>query len=418
MVSPVRGQSVLAIIPARGGSKSIPRKNIKLLHGIPLIAYSIAAGLQANRVNRVIVSTDDDEIAKTARRFGTEVPFMRHTELALDDTPDLPVFQHALTWLRKHENYIPDVIVQLRPTSPFRPPKLVDQAVDILLDNKTADSVRTVIPSGQNPYKMWRAAKNGYINPLLKATGIAEPYNAPRQKLPLTYWQTGHVDAIRYKTIMTKSSMSGRRILPVILDPRYAIDIDTEADWSYAEWFMDHLNLSIVRPEYSIGPSLGLLEKLRLLVLDFDGVLTDNRVMINAKGEEAVIAHRGDGSGIARLKDAGMKIIVLSTETNPIVEARCRKLKIDFIQGLSDKLSALKLLVKKYKVPLDEVAYMGNDVNDLACMQSVGMPIAVADAAPEALAAAKWITTRPGGYGAVREVADILMEKTFGKNIR
>lgn len=244
----VKGAPVLAIIPARGGSKSTPGKNIKLLNGIPLIAYSIAAALQAKVVSRVIVSTDDEEIAQIARGFGAEVPFIRPGKLALDDTPDLGVFEHALRFLKEHENYIPDMIVQLRPTSPFRPPVFVDKAVEILLKDRTADCVRAVVPSGQNPYKMWRFDKKGHMKPLLKAPGIAEAFNMPRQKLPATYWQTGHVDVIRYKTIMTKGSMTGGRILPLLLDPRYAIDIDTESDWSRAEWLMDHLELPIVRP--------------------------------------------------------------------------------------------------------------------------------------------------------------------------
>lgn len=243
----VKGAKVLAIIPARGGSKSFPRKNIKLLHGIPLIVYSIAAGLQAKSVTRVIVSTDDEEIARIARECGAEISFLRPASLARDETPDLPVFQHALKWLKEHENYVPDVIVQLRPTSPFRPAGLVDEAVSILLDDKRADCVRAVVPSGQNPYKMWRLGKRGYLHPLLEAPGIDEPYNMPRQKLPLTYWQTGHVDVIRYRTLI-KGSMSGDRILPLILDPRYAIDIDTESDWSRAEWLMERLKLLIIRP--------------------------------------------------------------------------------------------------------------------------------------------------------------------------
>ena len=238
---------ILAIIPARGGSKSLPRKNIRLLHGIPLIAYSIAAGLQAKKVNRVIVSTDDKEIAEIARKWGAEVPFMRPSEIAQDDTTDLPVFQHALKWLFKHENYKPNIIVQLRPTSPLRPLGCVDNAIDILLKNK-ADSVRTVIPSGQNPYKMWLLNKKGYMSPLLTVPGISEPYNMPRQKLPSTYWQTGHIDAIRYETIMTGNSMSGKRIFPLVLDPIYAVDIDTESNLNNAQKAMENPRLSIVRP--------------------------------------------------------------------------------------------------------------------------------------------------------------------------
>src|SRR3989344_2978370 len=247
MDSMVNDIKILAIIPARGGSKSLPRKNIRLLHGIPLIAYSIAAGLQAKKVNRVIVSTDDKEIAEIARKWGAEVPFMRPSEIAQDDTTDLPVFQHALKWLFKHENYKPNIIVQLRPTSPLRPLGCVDNAIDILLKNK-ADSVRTVIPSGQNPYKMWRINKKGYMTPLLSVPGIAEPYNMPRQKVPSTYWQTGHIDVIRYETIVNKNSMSGKNILSLILDPIYAVDIDTQTNLNNAEKVMDNPRLSIVRP--------------------------------------------------------------------------------------------------------------------------------------------------------------------------
>lgn len=239
---------VLVIIPARGGSKSLPRKNIRLLQGIPLIAYSIAAGLKAKLVTRVIVSTDDQEIAEIARGYGAEVPFIRPSTLAADDTPDLPVFQQALEWLKKQENYVPDIIVQLRPTSPFRLPNFVDQAVSMLLADSGADSVRSITPSGQNPYKMWRFDKTNYLSPLLKVPSLAEPYNSPRQKLPDTYWQTGHIDVIRHKTIMEQGSMSGKNILPVIIDPLYAIDIDKEFDLIRAEWLMDHFKLSIVRP--------------------------------------------------------------------------------------------------------------------------------------------------------------------------
>lgn len=248
MDSMVRTHDVLAIIPARGGSKSIPHKNIKLLNGIPLIAYSIAAGLQAQNVNRVIVSTDDKKIADIARHYGAEVPFIRPAQFAHDQTTDLPVFLHALSWLAKNEQYEPDMIVQLRPTSPIRPPDCVDTAINILISNSNADSVRAVIPSGQNPYKMWRLDNQGHMSPLLKVTGISEPYNAPRQNLPVTYWQTGHIDVIRRTTITTKHSMTGDHIMPIQINSRYAIDIDTEYDWNRAEWLLKHFDLPIILP--------------------------------------------------------------------------------------------------------------------------------------------------------------------------
>lgn len=244
---------ILAVIPARGGSKSIPRKNIKLFGGYPLIAYSIAAGLKAKAVNRVILSTDDEEIAGVARGYGAEVPFLRPAELAQEQTQDLAVFEDLLTRLKKHEGYCPDLIVQLRPTSPLRPPGCVDEAVSLLLKDNRADSVRAVVPSGENPYKMWRI-EDGYMVPLLDSE-FSEHYNMPRQKLPATFWQTGHIDVIRYETIVKKHSMSGGIILPYILDSSYAIDIDNLQQWELGEWMLTHTNLEIVRGEDPPGLS-------------------------------------------------------------------------------------------------------------------------------------------------------------------
>ena len=152
-----------------------------------------------------------------------------------------------------------------------------------------------------------------------------------------------------------------------------------------------------------------MLRGLQLLVLDFDGVLTDNRVLVHEDGTEAVWCHRGDGWGIARLRDAGMQIVVLSTETNGVVAARCRKLGIDCVQGQDDKGAALRLLLQTRAVAASRVAYVGNDVNDLDCLQAVGVPIAVADATAPARAAALFVTSLPGGFGAVREVADWIL---------
>jgi len=146
-----------------------------------------------------------------------------------------------------------------------------------------------------------------------------------------------------------------------------------------------------------------------LLVLDFDGVLTDNRVLVDETGREAVWCHRGDGWGIARLREAGLTVVVLSTETNPVVSARCRKLGIRAIQGQADKEAALVALAAELELNPAQVAYVGNDVNDLTCLAWAGLPLAVADAEASVRAVARRVTTRRGGYGAVREVADWLL---------
>ena len=187
----VKKPEVLAIIPARGGSKGIPRKNIKDFAGYPLIAYSILAGLRSKLVTRTIVSTDDEEIAAVAREWGAETPFLRPDEFARDNTTDLPVYKHALEWLYEHEGYRPDVVVQLRPTSPIRPLTCVDDAVGLLLANPIADSVRGVVPAGQNPFKMWKIEPEGRMIPLVGVPGITEPYNAPRQILPMPTGRPG-----------------------------------------------------------------------------------------------------------------------------------------------------------------------------------------------------------------------------------
>jgi len=225
---------VLCLIPARGGSKSIPRKNIRSFAGHPLIAYSIVAGKTAATVTRVIVSTDDEEIAKVAQSYGAETPFLRPEDISLDDTPDLPVFQHALKWFADQENYKPDVVVQLRPTSPLRRVEQIDQCVYRLLEHPEADSVRTVCTPFQNPYKMWRIEQGSFMKPII-ASDIPEAYNQPRQALPVVYWQTGYVDAVWSITVTQKNSMTGDRILPVVIDPEDWIDIDSPDDWLRAE---------------------------------------------------------------------------------------------------------------------------------------------------------------------------------------
>jgi N-acylneuraminate cytidylyltransferase len=241
---PIVESEVLAIIPARGGSKSIPRKNIRPFAGHPLIAYSIAAGQAAATVSRVIVSTDDEEIAAIARRYGAEAPFLRPVEFSRDDTPDLPVFQHALRWLEENEDYLPEIVVQLRPTSPFRRALHIDQAVLRLVERPEADAVRTVCIPFQNPFKMWKIDAEGFMRPLVE-TGFSEPYNMPRQALPEVYWQTGYVDAAWSDTVLAKNSMTGDRILPLVIGAEEWIDIDSPDDWRRAERLLENGEISL-----------------------------------------------------------------------------------------------------------------------------------------------------------------------------
>jgi N-acylneuraminate cytidylyltransferase len=243
---------VLALIPARGGSKSIPRKNIGNFAGHPLIAYSVRAGLASETVSRVVLSTDDEEIAEVAQRYGAEVPFLRPAQYSRDDTPDLPVFQHALDWMAQHESYQPEIVVQLRPTSPFRRVRHIDDAVYRLIEHPEADAVRTICVPFQNPYKMWSIGPDGFMRPLLQ-TNHLEPYNLPRQVLPEVYWQTGYVDAVWADTILSKDSMTGERILPLVIDPSEWIDIDSADDWRRAERLLETGEITLEDLGFHLG---------------------------------------------------------------------------------------------------------------------------------------------------------------------
>ena len=232
---------ILAIIPARGGSKSIPKKNIRPFCGKPLITCSIQTALACPSINRVVVSSDDQDIIDVAIEYGAEVPFVRPKELAKDDTLDLPVFIHCLDYFKQHEGYEPDILVQLRPTSPLRTVNMIEKGIQKLIVNPNSDSVRVVCEPSQNPYKMWIIGDDGFLCPLLNIN-IDEPYNQPRQNLPDVYWQNGYVDITRRATILEKNSMTGDKILPLVVDNKEIVDIDSEITFKLAEIMYSLMN--------------------------------------------------------------------------------------------------------------------------------------------------------------------------------
>jgi YrbI family 3-deoxy-D-manno-octulosonate 8-phosphate phosphatase len=354
------------------------------------------------------VSTDDEEIAEVARSWGAETPFMRPAELSQDGTLDLPVFQHALNWLDRHENYHPDAIVHLRPTSPVRPPDLVDRTIQVLMAHPAADSVRGITLASQNPFKMWLLdGEDQPIRPLMAVPGIDESYNAPRQLLPTAYFHCV-IDAMRSNTILKLNSMSGQTILPVLFDPAYDVDLDTPDDWRLAEERIIRAGPLMVWPVQSRRP---MPEKVQLVVLDFDGVVTDNRVWVDQDGREMVAANRSDSLWLNILREKGIQVFVISTETNPVVAVRCRKMNIPYIQGENDKETALKKLLRERSIDAASAVYCGNDVNDLPCFPLVGWAVAVADSVPEVARQADFVLTQPGGYGAVRELCELILDR-------
>jgi N-acylneuraminate cytidylyltransferase len=226
---------VLAVVPARGGSKGIPRKNLQLLAGKPLVAHAVETGLAAKLVTRVLCSTDDPQIAEAARSAGAEVPFLRPAELARDTSEDWPVFVHTLNWLEQHDNWRPDLIVNLRPTSPLRTPRHVDGAIELLL-RTGADSVKAVCLARQHPHKMWLRQPDGCIEPYLKtAFRLSRGPDVPRAELEEIYWQNGVVDVTRREVILERGVMIGPRVAGLVTELHESIDIDTPVDLAMAE---------------------------------------------------------------------------------------------------------------------------------------------------------------------------------------
>jgi len=226
--------NIYTVIPARGGSKSVPRKNIKPLNGHPLIKYSIDYSNASSLVNRTIVSTDDEEIADIAKGLGADVPFMRPQSLGGDLVQDYPVVMHALITLEEIYEEMIDIIILLRPTSPLRPSNLIESGISLLKNNPAATSVRAVASSTEHPYRQW-GMQDGYIigfsNDL---TSKIEPFNLPRQELPKVFFQTGDIEIIRRQTLKN-GSISGDRILPLTINSDQVYDIDSQEDFDLAE---------------------------------------------------------------------------------------------------------------------------------------------------------------------------------------
>ncbi len=225
---------VLAVIPARSGSKSVIDKNIRPINGKPMLAYSIEHAKASKYVTRIILSTDSEKYAEIGRSFGAEVPFIRPSEFATDSALDIDVFRHALFFLKEKQNYFPDIVVQLRPTYPIRQPEDIDSMVEMLINDPNADSVRCIAPAKEIAYKMWRKSSNGRIIPLLD--DIDEAYNMPRQALPKIYYQNACIDVVRATVITEQNSMSGKNVLGYEMNHNF--DIDTEQDFASASAYL------------------------------------------------------------------------------------------------------------------------------------------------------------------------------------
>lgn len=236
-----QSKGVYALIPARGGSKAVKKKNLQKIAGKSLLQITIEQALACKEIDRVYVSTDCPEIKAAALQFGALVPFLRPAEFSGDLSPDIEAFLHWLDYLDSQKEALPETVVHLRVTSPFRTMSNITDALHILRSHPEADSVRSVTVPSENPFKMWRVGENGYLSPLVDSQ-ISEPYNLPRQALPPVWWHSGTIDVIRTRVLREQKSMTGRCILPLVVSAREALDINKPADLRYAEFLLESRN--------------------------------------------------------------------------------------------------------------------------------------------------------------------------------
>ncbi len=382
--------NIVAIIPARGGSKRIAHKNLATVAGRPLIAHTILRAKQAERVQEVYVSTEDEKIAEISQLYGAKVVW-RPLDISTDEATSESALLHVLDNRIQNGLHDPDLVVFLQCTSPIRRPYDIDRAVDTLVLEK-ADSLFSAC---ENNRLIWKVEDG-------KPYSINYNYHKRQreQDMKMQYRENGSIYVFRPEILRRQRNRLGGKIAIYEMDYWSSFQIDTPEHIELVEWI---LTCS------SFKTNMEWPHQIELAVFDFDGVMTDNSVIVTEKGEEAVLCDRGDGWGVAKLLEAGIPMLVLSTETNPVVAARCAKLNLPFQQGLGDKRTFLADYLKKHGIHSTNVIYVGNDLNDLECFNLVGWPVAVADAHPSLIAASKWVLSHQGGKGAIRELCDKLL---------
>ncbi len=380
--------SAIAIIPARGGSKGIPNKNLQTVGGITLLARTVSACLKSDSITAVYVSTDSDEIAAVALKSGAQV-IRRPADISGDTASSESALLHALNEIEKTSS-LPSNVLFAQCTSPFISHTDIDGILQLLKDH---DSALTVTP---NHAFIWRRDNSG------NAIGINHDsaIRLPRQQLDPEFKETGALYAMN----IGQFRKSGHRFFGRI--GMYEVPVDRSMEIDDPE----DLRLANTLEIQEKGmPSRESLQSIKAIVFDFDGVMTDDQVYITETGQEMVMASRSDGMGISALRNAGLKLLILSKERNPVVARRAEKLQIEVIQACDNKLEALTKWLSKNQLLLSQCAYVGNDINDLQCMQAVKLAIAPIDAHPQATQAAHWRLTRAGGKGAIRELSDAII---------
>ena len=385
----------IAIIPARGGSKGVPRKNVRPVAGKPLIAWNIEAARNARMVDEVYVSTDDGEIAAISERYGAKV-VRRPAEISGDTASSESALLHVIDTLAA-QGVNPEEIVFMQCTSPLTASEDIDACVE-KLEASGADSAFT---AKEFFYFIWKVLPDGSCDGI----NHDKRFRPRRQDREPQYEENGAVYVMRTDGFLkAKHRFFGKTVMSLMPESR-CFEIDTEFDLEVAGRILSERDSKAAARPF---PS-----KLEAIVFDFDGVMTDDTVWTTTCGEEAVRCSREDGQGIARAKVWGVPMLILSTETNPVVAARAKKLGIDVIQnaGLKTKGEVLKAWLDASGISAAHTLFMGNDLNDIECMKMSGFSVAPASACSRAKEVSDIVLRRDGGCGAVRECLEFVSAK-------
>lgn len=380
-----------AIVPARGGSKGVPGKNLAKVGGRSLVRRAVDACAGSMLVDRVLVSTDDYQIASEARSAGAEV-VIRPPEISGDGAVSEAAVLHVIQMLELDTGAEPNELVLVQCTSPFTTPEHIDGVLRLLEDHDCS------FTGTKSHSFLWQRSVNGSM----VGVNHDQQLRKRRQDLEPEFVETGNAYAMRASGFRR----SGHRFFGAIgmfeIEPNRWLEVDTLSDLERAR----ALSFTLDQTDPALRNQLATI---RAVIFDFDGVLTDNKVIVHEDGSESIVAHRGDGLGISTLLAAGVRVLVLSKERNPVVAARAKKLSVDVIQGCDDKLPAALEWLGRNLVEPQHAVFVGNDLNDVEAMLTLGFAVCPNDARPEVRAIADWVVTRSGGEGVARELSDAIL---------
>lgn len=403
--------TVLAVIPARGGSKGVPGKNLAPVGDAPLVARAVRECRASRLLTGVVVSTDDPGIAAAAHAAGAEV-IERPPQIASDTATSESAVLHAVDVYQERHSDTVDVVLLVQCTSPFLTTEEIDGVAAAILDG--ADTALTVAPFHSF---VWRESEEpGALKQGGYGVNHDKAHRPRRQDRPQDMLETGAVYGMRTDGFRERQHRFFGRTELVRTDPARVLEIDDPHDLARARALAPLLDggKAVIPAEPFPNAFIDYLptrDDVDAVVLDFDGTQTDDRVYVDSDGRETVAVHRGDGLGIAALRRAGLPMLILSSEENPVVAARARKLRVPVLHGVERKDLALKQWCEEQGIAPERVLYAGNDVNDLPCFDLVGWPVAVASAHDVVRGAARAVTSAAGGAGAIREIASWILGK-------